>query len=349
MHDPDGLLSRLPRRHARRQRCSTRVAGTGPFSRRYDEFVDATGHVRPAWRELAEVDRRARSRRAGPVAQRCPQPRRQRRHHLHPASMTTGRAGSPPTAQHRRRQHRVQGTWHLDAVPLLMSSTDWDTLEAGLVQRSRLLDAVLADLYGPRRAITGGVLPPQLLFGHPGYLRAARGIEVPGRHQLFMHGCDISRAADGIRGQRRLDAGAVGCRLRAGRPPCRRACRPGPLRAHRAAADIAVRPGAAAVADRGRARGRRRSGGGGAQSRASTPRPRSTRPIWRRVLGFPLVESADLVVRDGKLWMRSLGTLKRVDVVLRRVDAAYVRSAGPARRLPVWVWSAWSRRNVAAR
>jgi uncharacterized alpha-E superfamily protein len=42
------------------------------------------------------------------------------------------------------------------------------------------------------------------------------------------------------------------------------------------------------------------------------------------VLGFPLVESADLVVRDGKLWMRSMGTLKRVDVVLRRVDAEYV-------------------------
>src|ERR1700752_1358391 len=41
------------------------------------------------------------------------------------------------------------------------------------------------------------------------------------------------------------------------------------------------------------------------------------------VLGFPLVESADLVVRDGKLWMRSLGNLKRVDVVLRRVDADY--------------------------
>jgi uncharacterized alpha-E superfamily protein len=41
------------------------------------------------------------------------------------------------------------------------------------------------------------------------------------------------------------------------------------------------------------------------------------------VLGFPLVESADLVVRDGKLWMRSMGTLKRVDVVLRRVDADY--------------------------
>lgn len=41
------------------------------------------------------------------------------------------------------------------------------------------------------------------------------------------------------------------------------------------------------------------------------------------LLGFPLVESADLVVRDGMVWMRSLGTLKRVDVVLRRVDAEY--------------------------
>ncbi len=41
------------------------------------------------------------------------------------------------------------------------------------------------------------------------------------------------------------------------------------------------------------------------------------------VLGLPLVESADLVVRDGKLWMRSMGTLERVDVVLRRVDADY--------------------------
>ena len=42
------------------------------------------------------------------------------------------------------------------------------------------------------------------------------------------------------------------------------------------------------------------------------------------LLGFPLVESADLVMRDGKVWMRSLGTLKPIDVVLRRVDAAFV-------------------------
>lgn len=44
------------------------------------------------------------------------------------------------------------------------------------------------------------------------------------------------------------------------------------------------------------------------------------------VSGFPLVGSADLMVCDGKLWVRSLGTLKQVDVVLRRVDVAYTDS-----------------------
>ena len=84
-------------------------------------------------------------------------------------------------------------------------------------------------------SVTGGVLPAQLLFAHPGYVRAARGIEVPGRHQLFMHACDISRAADGsVPRQRRLDAGPVGCGLRAGRPARRRPRHPRPLRADRA-------------------------------------------------------------------------------------------------------------------
>jgi uncharacterized alpha-E superfamily protein len=37
-------------------------------------------------------------------------------------------------------------------------------------------------------------------------------------------------------------------------------------------------------------------------------------------LGFHLVQSADLVVRNGYVWMKSLNGLSRVDVILRRVD-----------------------------
>ena len=63
-----------------------------------------------------------------------------------PTSRSTGTATRSPTATERR----CRGRGMLDALPLLISASDWDTLESGLVQRSRLLDAVLTDLYGPR-------------------------------------------------------------------------------------------------------------------------------------------------------------------------------------------------------
>ena len=218
----------------------------------------------------------------------------------------------------------MPGPWHLDALPLLISASDWDTLESGLVQRSRLLDAVLTDLYGPRRSITSGVLPPQLLFAHPGYVRAARGIEVPGRHQLFMHGCDISRgASDGASvvnadwtqapsgagyalADRRVVAHAIpDLYERIGPRPASPWAQALRLALIDAAPESAEEPVVVVLSP-------------GIHSETAFDQA-----YLASVLGFPLVESADLVVRDGKLWMRSMGTLKRVDVVLRRVDADY--------------------------
>ena len=178
----------------------------------YDEFVDAAGDVRPSWQELADcVGERGR---AGLDRLRAVV-----RSLVDNDGITYIQVDHNGDAITNGDGTGMPGPWQLDALPLVISAADWDTLEAGLVQRSRLLDAVLTDLYGARRSITGGVLPPQLLFAHPGYVRAARGIEVPGRHQLFLHGCDISRARSRrLRRQRRLDAGAVGRGLRAGRP-----------------------------------------------------------------------------------------------------------------------------------
>ena len=207
----------------------------------------------------------------------------------------------------------------------MLSAADWDVLEAGLVQRSRVLDAVLADLYGPRSLLTDGALPPELVFAHPGYVRAASGIEVPGRHQLFMHACDVSRRPDGsfqvnadwtqapsgagyALADRRVVAHAIPDLYEriAPRPttPFAQALR---LALIDAAPDVAQDPMVVVL-----------SPGHLLRDRVSIRR------ILLRCWAFPLVESADLVVRDGKLWMRSLGTLKRVDVVLRRVDAEYV-------------------------
>ena len=312
-YDPDHLLAGY--RAARAQAALFDVrGGTGTG---YDEFVDATGHVRPTWRPFAEV-----------IGERgrggLDRLRSDVRSLVDNDGITYIQVDHEGLPGRDKDDAVTPSIWRLDAIPLLVSSADWDTLEAGLVQRSRLLDAVLADLYGPRRAITGGVLPPQLLFAHPGYLRAARGIDVPGRHQLFMHGCDVSRAADGnflvnadwtqapsgagyALADRRVVAHTVPDLYEriAPRPtsPFAQALRLSLIEAAPEAAEdpvvVVLSPG----------------------SHSETAFDQS---YLASLLGFPLVESADLVMRDGKIWMRSLGTLKRVDVVLRRVDAAFV-------------------------
>ncbi|MGV7455469.1 circularly permuted type 2 ATP-grasp protein [Mycobacterium kansasii] len=282
--------------------------GTG-----YDEFVDADGKVRPAWTELADA-----------VAERGRAGLDRLRTVVHGLIDHDGISytGADPTRDEHSAHGLEPGPWRLDTLPLVVSAEDWAVLEAGLVQRSRLLDAMLADLYGARSLLTEGVLPAELVFAHPGYVRRAKGITVPGR-QLFLHACDLSRIPDGsyqvnadwtqapsgagyALADRRVIAHAIPDLYEriAPRPttPFAQALR---LALIDAAPDVAQDPVVVVLSP-------------GIYSETAFDQA-----YLATLLGFPLVESADLVVRDGKLWMRSLGTLKRVDVVLRRVDADY--------------------------
>ena len=310
--DADNVLSLYRRTRAQVALFDVR-GGTGSG---YDEFVDPAGNVRPAWQELAECvgDRGL----AGLERLRAVV-----RSLVDNDGITYVQVDRHGDAVTDGDGTAAPGPWHLDALPLVVSAADWDVLESGLVQRSRLLDAVLADLYGEQRSITSGVLPARLLFAHPGYLRAVRGIEVPGRHQLFMHGCDVSRNAAGeflvnadwtqapsgagyALADRRVIAHSIpDLYERIGPRPASPWAQALRLALIDAAPESAEEPVVVVLSP-------------GILSETAFDQA-----YLAGVLGFPLVESADLVVRDGKLWMRSLGTLKRVDVVLRRVDADY--------------------------
>ncbi|WP_055404767.1 MULTISPECIES: circularly permuted type 2 ATP-grasp protein [unclassified Mycobacterium] len=275
----------------------------------YDEFVDQDGNVRPAWSELADT-----------IAERG-RPGLDRLRSVVRSLIDSD--GITYTDVEPGGHGLEPRPWILDTLPIVLSAAEWEALEAGLVQRSRLLDAVLADLYGPRSLLIEGVLPPELLFAHPGYVRAANGIEVPGHHQLFLHACDVSRLPDGTfrvnadwtqapsgagyaLADRRVVAHSIPDLYEriAPRPttPFAQALR---LALIDAAPDDAQDPVVVVLSP-------------GIFSETAFDQA-----YLATLLGFPLVESADLVVRDGKMWMRSLGTLKRVDVVLRRVDADY--------------------------
>jgi uncharacterized circularly permuted ATP-grasp superfamily protein/uncharacterized alpha-E superfamily protein len=318
-YDPDRLLAGYRAAWAQEPLFDVRGGRSGFAG--YDEFVDSAGAVRPGWQELAEiVGERGR---AGLDRLRAT------------VSALVDNDGITYIAiDHSARDSRNGRTspnghasaptpWHLDGLPLLVSPEDWATLESGVVQRSRLLGAVLADLYGPRRCVTGGVLPPQLLFGHPGYVRPANAIEIPGRHQLFMHGCEISRNRAGsflvnadwtqapsgagyaLADRRVIAHAAPDLYERVGPRPASPFAQTLRLALIDAAPESAEDPLVVVLTP-------------GIHSETAFDQA-----YLASLLGFPLVESADLVVRDGKLWMRSLGTLKQVDVVLRRVDADY--------------------------
>ncbi|MFC4124211.1 circularly permuted type 2 ATP-grasp protein [Nocardia rhizosphaerae] len=308
---PASLLAEQFARYRAESKAGARFDECGrPTHGYYDELVDSRGRVRSMWSELSTdfVDHGV-----GGLGRIDLRVRRQ----IEDDGVTYTEVGADDTA--------TAAPWRLDPIPLLVSADDWTRLETGLVQRSLVLDEVLTDVYGPRRLLSSGLLPPEIVFGNTGYVRAAHGITIPGTHQLFLHACDISRWSDGrfrvladwaqapsgagyALADRRVVAAAI--------PEAFEHAGPRPLTPFARAMRLMLEEAAPELAD-------------GEEPVVVVLSPGAysetafDQAYLAQMLGFPLVESADLVVRDGALWMRSLGSLERVDVVLRRVDAEF--------------------------
>ncbi|UZJ26119.1 circularly permuted type 2 ATP-grasp protein [Rhodococcus antarcticus] len=213
--------------------------------------------------------------------------------------------------------------WQLDPVPLVLHAEEWAVLERGVAQRSTLLDAVLADLYGPQDLLRHALVPPEVVLGHEGYLRAAHGITLPGPRQLVVHAVDVARGPEGgfvALADRTQAPSGIGYAL-ADRAVLARVLpdllrRSAPRRLG-AFADT-LRTALHAVAPQAVEQPRVVVLSPGSHSETAFDQA-----YLAALLGLPLVEGADLTVHQGRLWMRSLGRLEQVDVVLRRVDAAF--------------------------
>src|ERR1700679_3453677 len=74
----------------------------------------------------------------------------------------------------------IERPWPLSHVPLIIEPGEWTQLEEGLIQRAELLEAVLADTYGPATLTGEGRLPAALIGGNPEFLRPLGGVFAPG-------------------------------------------------------------------------------------------------------------------------------------------------------------------------
>ena len=213
----------------------------------------------------------------------------------------------------------AERTWELDPLPFVIDAQEWAALEAGLIQRTRLLNLVLADIYGPQQLLKDGLLPPALLHANPGFLRPCHGIRPPRDLFLTLHAVDLTRAPNGrwwVMSDRTQAPSGVGYALE-----------------NRA---ILSR----VLPDEFRESHVQRLGGffdrrkAGLRSLAPwtsapnivllTPGPYTEtyfeHAYLARYLGYQLVEGSDLTVRDRRVFLKTIEGLQPVDVIIRRVD-----------------------------
>ncbi len=274
----------------------------------YDEMCTGQGKVRKHWRYLVDsLDA------MGPEA--LQQRQRDTVQMLRSDGATYNIYGAPDG---------LNRTWQLDPVPLLISSSEWAGIETGLIQRAELLNLILRDLYGPRSLIRKGLIPPSLVFADPGFLRACVVPPAASAPGLTLCAADLVRCADGqfrvLKDHSQSPSGmgyalenrTVMSRLM---PSLFRDSHP-----HRLAPFFRrFRESLAALA---------------AESGRDDPRvvimtPGAHNETYfehlhlSNYLDYTLIEGANLTVREGRVWLKSVSGLEAVDVIIRRVDDHY--------------------------
>jgi uncharacterized circularly permuted ATP-grasp superfamily protein/uncharacterized alpha-E superfamily protein len=271
----------------------------------FEELYNESGQIRPHWKTLHDA-----------------------LNEMSPEEYARRRAGAQAMIRDNGVTYNVYDDsggqarpWQLDILPFIVGPADWKAIEAGVIQRAKLANAVLNDIYGAQRLIAEGHLPAQLVLGHPQFLRPLCG--VPPAHGIFVHlySADLARTPDGnwIVLASRADApSGLGYALE-NRIVVSQTFPDqfGELRIRRLASFFSDYRECVLSLTRSR-RGR---------SVLLTPGPYNEayfeHAYLAHYLGFTLVEGDDLLVRDGNVYLKTLTGLEPVSAIFRRVDSDF--------------------------
>lgn len=284
---------------------SSLLDGYAPLPEAFDECVDDTGAIRPAWR--AAIDLWSRQSDAEKSARRQAADR-----YLRDNGVAHRVYGD---------DHSVERPWPLSHMPLVIGAEEWQALERGLIQRANLLEHVLADLYGPQSLVRDGHIPASLVAGAPGFLRPLVGALPKGGHHLHYIAVELGRGPYGrwwVLGDRTQAPSGAGYalenRLATSRANGRDLSNLRVVRLARFFQRFREALGSMKGVDASRVG-------------LLTPGPYNEtyyeQAFLARYLGFLLLEGGDLIMRDDKLFVRTVRGLKQIDVLWRRVDADF--------------------------
>ena len=282
-----------------------RVAGYRPLPGVPDEMLDKNGQVRPLWRNLvAHLDA------------------------LSDEDLTRDLARADryllDSGVFYRQYGEGQSTerpWPLSHIPVLLAEDDWARIGRALTQRADLLEAVMADLYGPNELVASGRLPATLVAGNPEWLRPMVGIKPRGGHFLHFLAFELGRGPDGqwwVLADRTQAPSGAGYALENRVAISRAYSELYPDgNVHRLAGFFRDFRNAL------QAQSRERDG----RVAILTPGPMNEtyyeHAYIARYLGFTLLEGDDLGVSNDRLMVRTVQGMRQVDVLWRRLDGQY--------------------------
>ncbi|WP_158929985.1 circularly permuted type 2 ATP-grasp protein [Acidisphaera sp. S103] len=271
-----------------------------------DEMADGSGHAKPHWRSLLST-----------MFALGHETLAQRAHLLDQAFAEEGITAILPGER--------AVNWRCDPIPLLLSASEFSALETGLAQRARLMELILADLYGPQALMAEGLIPPDVVYGNPAFLRPCRTVDGRRRDRyLSFYAADMLRGPDGAwrvmadrTGQAQGLAYALENRRMLSRivPELFQSQRIQHLRQYLEITSEALQ----ALAPDDGAAVALLSGG-------------HADPLWfehvllARELSIGLVEAGDLTLRNGQVFLKTLRGLQRIGVLLRREEGHRVDS-----------------------
>jgi uncharacterized circularly permuted ATP-grasp superfamily protein len=215
-------------------------------------------------------------------------------------------------------------------LPRLVAAEDFRRLERGLQQRLRALGMFLDDIYGDQKILAAGVVPAEMVLGAAGYRPMLRGIKPPGGVRIHISGVDLIRDPDGtwrvLEDNLRTPSGVsyvVENRLISKRmfPRVFDAAR-----VHRVdhyPTRLAETLRSVSPTEAGSS-----SGGGDGNAVVLTPGPHNSayfeHSFLARTMGLELVQAPDLFVDGDKVYCRTTRGPRRIDVIYRRTDEAFL-------------------------
>ncbi|MEM1156779.1 MAG: circularly permuted type 2 ATP-grasp protein [Verrucomicrobiota bacterium] len=230
-----------------------------------------------------------------------------------------------------QQQSLEEHNWQLDTIPRVINPEEWRHLEAGLLQRAQAFNLLLADVYDKRRIIQDGVIPCELVFDDPTFLLACQGIKQPDHQFITLGAVDLVRSRDG-RWQVTTNHYALPYGISFVLQNRRMLSQAFP----EVFEPLPIHPVTGFTSELAEV----------LTSYATTSNPlivmltraglqnnQFEETFLARRMGVPLVEPGDLLVRNNKVYLKTVGGLERVDVIYRRtnsrgLDPIAFRSAG---------------------